>query len=87
MLQENNGQIFFNRNLQDGATQLTESEINDYELARAKIAKCLEICAIRDQKILEDSLRHSEAQTGESEVMALTTIEDIEAYDINSPFS
>ena len=56
-------------------------------LAEAQSSKCGEISQIRDQKILEDSIRDAEAQTGDSDVMALTTVEDVEAYDPNTPFS
>lgn len=61
----------------------TQQEV---ELDDVKAAKCTEICALRDQKIKEDSLRYTEAQAAESSVMALTTVEDVEAYDPETSF-
>lgn len=67
--------------------EATQEEIDTYHLEQAKKAKCAEICALRDKKIREDSVRYSEAQAGESSVMAMTDLDSINNYDCNSAFN
>jgi hypothetical protein len=56
-------------------------------LENAKEAKYEEVNKKRDQKILEDSTRYTEAETAKSNIDALTTVEEIESFDIETSFS
>ena len=59
----------------------------DELLIEAKQKKCAEIITKRNTKILEDSIRYGEANTAESLVEAMTDIEDINNFDVESNFS
>lgn len=59
----------------------------DWALMKIKKEKCVEIRVLRDKKISEDSLRNAQAISGEAGIAALTTIEQVNNYNINTEFS
>ena len=60
---------------------------DDELLSQAKKNKYYEISLLRDQKIIKDSVRYSEAQAAKAAIEALNSIEDISNYDITQYFS
>lgn len=67
--------------------EASEEEVNSYILDQEKKSKCKEIYALRDKKIIEDSIRYSEAQNAETAIDKLTSVEDIESHDITQYFN
>ena len=67
---------------------LDGGEVEQEDLVqKAKDAKCAEICTLRDQKILEDSIRKSEADDAQDAINLMTKVGDIESEDITLYFS